>query len=167
MQDIGSIIEDDSTSLVTDDGIEVREIPMERRKCGASTWISRDGYAVQRYYNPWSEAWTFGEQKKITLVDDEMVLNIGSGRYTQTVRLVRAIALAWLTYPKSSLKYCARMISTGDVVVENIGWFRLGVKCVKNIREVKSNMEMNNGLLLLSCVSTTMETNLKTLCIQT
>ena len=137
VQDIGSIIEDESTSLVTDHGVEVREIPVERKRCGSSTWISKDGYAVQRHYNPWTESWTWGEQKNVSLANDEMMLNIGSGRYIQTVRLVRAIALAWLTYPKSSLKYYSRIVSAGDIVADNIGWIRLGVKCVKNIRDVE------------------------------
>ena len=136
-QDIGTLIgEDDNASLFLDNGIEVREIPIERGKCHSTTWISRDGFAVQRNFNAWSETWSWSDPKAASLVNDDLTIYIGSGTYRQKVRIVRAIALAWISHPKGIHKCYTRLISPGNVIADNIGWIRLGVKSVTNIRHV-------------------------------
>ena len=85
---IGTLIDDEHYE-VTSSGEKVRQIPLEKEDAWSTTWISEDGYCVQRYYNVWSEEWKWGTQKPMSIQGEELYVSVGSD-VTHLVRDSRA-----------------------------------------------------------------------------
>ena len=71
------------------DGV-ARQLPQKHSWCQA-VWITKEGLARKRYFNPMSKEWTWGEAQPVVERDGEM----GYHHNASFVSVERAIAMAW------------------------------------------------------------------------
>lgn len=101
--DVGAVARDPWTELVTPDGHVVREAFLPSADFDSTTWVAEDGTAFQRTYNPWADSWSFSQAKSSGITPQgELAIGAGSGRAAHRMRLVRAIALAWVEPPEGA-----------------------------------------------------------------
>lgn len=135
LQDIGTII-NDATSEFNWNGLRLREIFLENCDWESSTWISQEGVAYQRYYNVWNETYSFSQAKVPGVsASGNLLLSVGSGAGARRILLCRAIAIAWLDYPKvneQEKRIAARLRHDEDPDIDNIGWVRRNFKAGEN-----------------------------------
>lgn len=121
--EVGRAILDDPWGEVMGPGGELlREILVPHMDWTSTTWISADGIAYQRTFNPWTDEWTFGETPKAmgeTAVG-ELTLHVGA----QQMRLVRALALAWVDPPPWQGPFVAVHTGMDAPGAHNVGWVR-------------------------------------------
>eukprot|EP00967_Tisochrysis_lutea_P121475 scaffold200260_cov43-Tisochrysis_lutea.AAC.1 len=83
-----AILDDPWGEVMGPRGELLREILVPHMDWTSTTWISADGIAYQRTFNPWTDEWAFGDTPKAmgeTAVG-ELTLHVGA----QQMRLVRA-----------------------------------------------------------------------------
>eukprot|EP00967_Tisochrysis_lutea_P025836 scaffold29819_cov31-Tisochrysis_lutea.AAC.7 len=119
---IGEMIDDPWGVLSTPDGAHVREVWTRTGPWYSTTWISVDGVGYQRTFNAWSGEWTFSGPKRLgETPHGELALSVGGGTVTQRMRLVRALALAWVEPPVAQ-GVVAVHFGAGYPSAENVGW---------------------------------------------
>ena len=114
------------------DGIEMHEdVQMRQMPIGdwdEQTWVSADGLVVPRIYEPSDDTWEW-QAVRTTHVDDdgELTVDVGHGTRRTRMRVVRAIALAWVSCPETLISPHATLIQQpGDTHARNIGWREAG-----------------------------------------
>lgn len=123
------------------DGVEVgpggealRQIVQEQRlpwECG--TWVSRHGVVYDRSYDPFRKTFVWSAPKA-TGVDPKtghFLTTVGgcSSDLKRQMRLIRAIALAWVEPPRTALKLQACVVPNApEPTAEHIVWVRTGVR---------------------------------------
>jgi hypothetical protein len=101
--EVGALLPDTGDAVLTAPGDErVRELFLDESDWHSTTWISREGTAFQRHYNPWSATWSFVPKLPGVGPDGELLLTTGSGAGARRMRLVRALALAWVEPPHTA-----------------------------------------------------------------
>lgn len=107
-------------------GLAVRQVP--GGDWDEQTWISADGRVAVRAFDPFDREWRWGAWRN-THVDEagELTVDVHCGRRRARVRVVRAIALAWVGCPHHLLHPHASLLQQpGDVEASNIGWREAG-----------------------------------------
>ena len=68
----------------------------------SATFATRDGAIYQRRFYPWRDAWEWSGPRSAhcSHANGELVVNALSGHRPRTLRLVRAVALAWVEPPR-------------------------------------------------------------------
>ena len=127
LHEIGTIINQSNSEIIHKDN-RLREIFVDNCDWDSMTWISQDGIAYQRYYNIWNETWRFSDEKVPGISDTgELLLNVGSGKGAQRIGLCRAIAIAWLDFPKINRqenRIAMTLREDEELDIDNIGWVR-------------------------------------------
>tara|TARA_B100000787_G_C16198413_1_gene302815 strand:+ start:1712 stop:2887 length:1176 start_codon:yes stop_codon:yes gene_type:complete len=135
VQDIGTVL-DDATSEIVWGGARLREILLDNCDWESVSWISSEGVTYQRYYNVWNETWRFSDAKTPGVGENgDLLVNVGSGGGAQRIRLCRAIALAWLEYPKvtpGEKRVAMQLRDDQHLHCDNIGWVRRNFKSSEN-----------------------------------
>lgn len=127
----GEIIESSDGVEVAPSGEELRQIVHDSEhgevRWHNSTWISRNGSAYQRIFDPTDRGeWELrGPKSLVPGPTGELLVTIGAGSGTRRVRLVRAIALAWVECPECLADggtWHAKMIEEGPLDASRVGW---------------------------------------------
>lgn len=115
---------DEEVGAVPHAGALLREVFVPAADWQSTTWISADGDIYQRSYNAFTREWTFGARRSGAVdADGELVVCVGSGGGAGRVRLVRALALAWVEPPRASEALVAVQLCPSEpVTAQNVGW---------------------------------------------
>lgn len=122
---VGAVLTDLHGQATTPCGTVVREVFLEGGVWTSTTWISQDGDAFQRQFNLWDSSWTFSGKKNVGVSGGggELTVCVGSGEATQSMRLVRAIATAWVALPHSDAPLVAAQLDlSAPLCANNVGW---------------------------------------------
>jgi hypothetical protein len=97
----GNNVDGTVSHVVCGQDLHLREVFLECADWHSTTWIARDGTTLQRYYNPWTGGWRFADAPKAFCErrGGDRVVNVGSGDGAQCMRVLRAIAIAWVRVP--------------------------------------------------------------------
>ena len=136
----GKCLDDDIEGIIVapDSDDELRQVVYESMRADCNTWISKDGRAYTRFFNPYSGEFEFGKQSRtISMKDDELCITVGSGTSKRTMRLTRAIAMAWLEAPRT--EYALQATAHEFVHAEYICWTRQGVRHVESCGTVQEH----------------------------
>lgn len=127
---IGNVLDDsvDSEGIINIEGESFREAFLENQNWDSITLVSKGGDVIQSHYNIWDDKWYLGERKSFSLSESGKInVCVGSGCGATSMRLVRAMAIAWIEYPNSEEDFVAAQIDDSkEVSVENIGWIPRG-----------------------------------------
>ena len=112
-------------------GEELRQVVQERIAWESSTWCSADGVVYDRVYDPFLDAFVWSAPKRVgvdpstghftTIVGHDTDLKRG-------MRLVRAVALAWVEPPRTGVRLQAAPLPGLPPVASNLVWVRTGVR---------------------------------------
>lgn len=136
-----------------EDGIEsgpsgqmLREIVTQNSTWASSTWITVDGEAWQRTFDPFADMFVWHGPKKITEKNGTLHLLVGATAQPQQMRLERALALAYLACPKDFMALHATQIYEGPLTASRIGWVRAGTTCHERatVSKLPQNMPIAN-----------------------
>ena len=123
-----------------DDGLEtgpppeyeaLRMIVADRISWLSMSFASRNGNVYQRHFNPWSGEWEWTAKKSIAIckADDEPMVSVVCGADGRSMRLARAVALAWLEPPRivSKLQVVqGQARASDDELVDTLAWCARG-----------------------------------------
>jgi hypothetical protein len=103
---------------------EVREVVLEDTGWSSSTWISSDGAAYQRTFDPFADIWRWSGPKSATEdARGALCVSVGTSVHRRTLCVARAVALAWIDLPDaSSTTWHAAKVFEGPLCAETIGW---------------------------------------------
>lgn len=111
------------------EGIVLRCVVQDRIAWDHGTWISADGTVFDRWFDPYQGTFVWSGPKKIGIdtTDGHFTTMVGwDSDLKRTLRLTRAIAMAWVEAPRTQLKMQASAI--GEPVAENLVWVRTGLR---------------------------------------
>lgn len=115
-------------------GEEVRQVVQDRIAWECSTWCSADGVVYDRFHDPFRDAFVWSAPKAVGVDATTGHFTTVVGHDTdlkRSVRLVRAIALAWLEPPRTGVKLQAAVLPGRPPVAANLVWARTGVRSVE------------------------------------
>lgn len=135
----GRLIDDDAEGVEAGPtgGDELRQVVQEGSAWAAiTTWIARDGTAYDRHWCPFAGEHRWAAAPKAIRLEstcDEFSVLVGSGSARRSVRLLRAIALAWVEAPRTSAaRLCAAVLPGREPTAEHIVWVRAGGREVED-----------------------------------
>ena len=113
------------------EGEDLRQVAVHGALYTCSTWCSRDGTMYDRIHDPFQRAFVWSQSKSMC-VDARtgaFQVCVGTGSAARVVRLVRAIAMAWIEAPRSAAKLQAVVCTgTGASAPPPVLWIRTGVR---------------------------------------
>ena len=128
----GRAVEDADGVAAGPGGEELRQVVQDRIAWECSTWCSADGVVYDRVYDPFLDAFVWSAPKRVGV-------DPSTGHFTTTVghdtdlkrgmRLVRAVALAWVEPPRTGgVRLQAAPLPGLPPVASNLVWVRTGVR---------------------------------------
>ena len=107
--------------IVADDrGRAMRQIPQEQTHVTSSLWISEDGFARRRFYNAWSDEFSWGEALDVKLDEQGRVCAQHEGKDCELEFL---IAIAWLKQDRPNFsKRVLKIVDADGCVAHNLKW---------------------------------------------
>lgn len=130
----GGCVEACGTEIDCEDGVQVgpdgrtyRQVVTEGEVWGSETWVSEDGTVYQRVFHPCEEEWEWRGPRPLTVNSQGgLLVRVGSGSESRTVRLCRAMAIAYVEPPPSCSPLHAVEIEEGEAHSSRVGWCRPG-----------------------------------------
>lgn len=122
---VGEIVSDRDGVVQGPNGEELRQIVTDECFYASSTWISKEGTCYQRVRNPNSD-WIFNFKSCNVDHSGSLVIQIGGAGKFRTIKLIRAIALAWIDCPRLPFKLQAFLKENSPLCAENIFWAKQG-----------------------------------------
>ena len=112
------------------DGYVVRQVAHGEGAWSSTTWISADGAAFQRIYDPFSSRWLwYGPKTYGCDADRTFRVSVGTSTGRRSLAVARAIALAWISVPgRRDRKWHAVQVFEGPLSAETVGWVTAGTK---------------------------------------
>lgn len=113
-------------------GEELRQVVQEQRipwEC--TTWCSQDGVVYDRCFDPFRGTFVWSAPRAVGAdpVTGHFTTVVGrDSDLRRTVRLVRAIAMAWVEPPRTQVKLQACALPGREPVARNLVWVRTGVR---------------------------------------
>lgn len=130
----GREIDASDAALEAPDGAIVMPIVHEGMRIECAQWCSRDGTVWDRWYDPFADDFVWAQAPKSLSIDHasgECKVLIGIGAAARTVRLARAIAMAWLEAPPSAVALQARVLPHLELNADGVVWVRAGAREVE------------------------------------
>lgn len=112
------------------DGRRIRQIVVPSTLWSSSTWISEDGAAYQRVFDPFSHAWLwYGPKTCSHEARGGFKVSVGTSVDRTSMTLARAIALAWVDVPGDvGRNWHATQIAEGSLRAQTVGWVQAGTR---------------------------------------
>lgn len=101
--------------------VPMRQVPSYSFSFGYSTWITEDGRIRNRYFNPKTLSWNWGDFRKPVL---DCRVRVGFNVYGRFRTTEQLIALAWIprTKPMMRMKRVMRKEMKNDAEAHNLFW---------------------------------------------
>lgn len=113
------------------EGEELRQIVQARLSWECTTWCSRDGVCYDRCYDPFQDRFLWSAPKTLGMDRATGHFTILVGRdpdLRRSMRLSRALALAWVEPPRTMVKLQACVLPNMDATADHLVWVRTGVR---------------------------------------
>lgn len=115
-------------------GVEVRQIVQDRLSWECTTWVSRAGVVYDRCFDPFRNTFLWSVPKTVGMDPHTGHFTTVVGRDTdlkRSMRLTRAIAMAWVEPPRVDVKLQACVLPGREPIAENIVWVRTGIRDIE------------------------------------
>lgn len=102
------------------DNRAMRQVPSSKTsKMANSLWISEDGCMRRRFYNPWTNVWSWGEIQAFTFNDEDEICGYLDGKKE---RVEKIIAFSWLKKRTPILSVLKKRNLSESTIAHNLYW---------------------------------------------
>ena len=133
---VGELVEWRDGEEMGPGGVVLREVVVPHSLWSSSTWISADGEAYQRLFDPYHSTWTWHGPKRWAGGgrggDAAASVMVGASSMAKPMRLERAIALAYVDCPHSAYEMHAAQVFPGPLCASTVGWGLAGTVAHEN-----------------------------------
>ena len=123
----GELIDLPDGMETTDYGVALREVCTGDNAWSSSTWISKEGVCYQKHFNPYRLAFEWHGPKSVGERNGELYVSVGAVGRAKQIRLVRALALAFVSCPRVTFSDLhAALLFDGGFRAKSVGWIVAG-----------------------------------------